>query len=115
MADQKANKIVKLQPKKNNVSGSRRKIGELLIETGLLSVEQLTEALKAQQTTKKRLGEILIDMKFISEEEMAFALAMQLKIPYIDLADYPIHSSVLESIPREVSTKFICVPIVSVG
>jgi len=42
---------------------------------------------------------------------MAFALAMQLKIPYIDLADYPIQENVLEAIPREISTKFICVAI----
>ena len=109
MADEKSKKVVKLQPKKN--SFSRRKLGELLVETGLLSVENLTEALKIQQETKKRLGTILIEMKFISEEEMAFALAMQLKIPYIDLTDYSIQGSILESIPKEISSKFVCVAI----
>jgi len=109
MADEKAKKVVKLHPKKN--SFSRRKLGELLVETGLLGFEQLSEALKIQQDTGKRLGEILIEMNFISEEEMAFALAMQLKIPYIDLIDYPIQEKVLESIPREISTKFKCLAI----
>ncbi|MFC1533335.1 ATPase, T2SS/T4P/T4SS family [Thermodesulfobacteriota bacterium] len=109
MANEKVKKVVKLQPKKN--SFSRRKLGELLIETGLLAVEQLTEALKVQHETSKRLGEILIEMKFISEEEMAFALAMQLRIPYIDLSDYSIKDNVIENIPREISRKFICVPI----
>ncbi len=109
MAPKKSNKVVELQPKKN--SFSRRKLGELLIETGLLSDERLLEALKIQDETKRRLGEILIDMKFISEEEMAFALAMQLKIPYIDLGDYPIQENILESIPREISSKFVCVAI----
>jgi type IV pilus assembly protein PilB len=109
MADEQAKKIVKLQPKKN--AFSRRKLGELLIETGLLAPEQLTGALKSQETTGKRLGEILIEMKFVSEEEMAFALAMQLKIPYIDLNDYPIQDKVLETIPRELSYKFTCVAI----
>ena len=109
MADEQAKKIVKLQPKKNTFS--RRKLGELLIETGLLASDQLTEALKIQETTGKRLGEILIEMKFISEEEMAFALAMQLKIPYIDLSGYPIQDKVLETIPREISYKFTCVAI----
>jgi type IV pilus assembly protein PilB len=109
MADEQAKKIVKLQPKKNTFS--RRKLGELLIETGLLAQEQLTEALRIQGTTSKRLGEILIELKFVSEEEMAFALAMQLKIPYIDLNDYPIQEKVLETIPREISYKFTCVAI----
>jgi type IV pilus assembly protein PilB len=109
MADEQAKKIVKLQSRKN--AFSRRKLGELLIETGLLAPEQLTGALKSQETTGKRLGEILIEMKFVSEEEMAFALAMQLKIPYIDLNDYPIQDEVLETIPREISYKFTCVAI----
>ncbi len=90
---------------------SRRKLGELLIETGLLGVEQLTEALKAQQGTEKRLGDILIDMKFISEEEMALALALQLKIEYIDITDQTIDTKILEAIPREVAFKFTCVGI----
>ncbi|MBW2609213.1 MAG: Flp pilus assembly complex ATPase component TadA [Deltaproteobacteria bacterium] len=109
MADEKAEKVVKLQPRKETVS--RRKLGELLVETGLLSTEKLTEALKVQSETGKRLGQVLIDMDFISEEEMAFALAMQLKIPYIDLVDYSIKNDVMESIPQEVSNKFVCIPI----
>jgi len=109
MVEQKAQNIIDTQNKKS--SYSRRKLGELLIETGLLSVEQLMEALKVQRDTGKRLGAILMDMNFVSEEEIAFALAMQLKIPYIDLHDYPIKESVLESIPREVSNKFTVVAV----
>jgi len=90
---------------------SRRRLGELLLETGLLGSEQLTEALKAQSGTAKRLGDILVDMKFISEEEMALALALQLKIEYIDLSDFTIDPKVIESIPKEVANKFTCVGI----
>ncbi len=109
MANDKENKTPKLLMRKD--VASRRKLGELLVETGLLPVEKLTEALKVQRDTGKRLGEILVDMHFISEEEMAFALAMQLKIPFIDLRDYAIQDKVLGSIPAEVSRKFICIPL----
>lgn len=109
MTNDKENKTPKLLMKKD--VASRRKLGELLVETGLLPVEKLTEALKVQRDTGKRLGEILVDMNFISEEEMAFALAMQLKIPFIDLRDYVIQEKVLESIPAEVSRKFVCIPL----
>ena len=90
---------------------SRRKLGELLIETGLMPPERLADALKEQKETGKRLGQILVGMNLVSEEEMAFALAMQLKIAYIDLSSQQIPTNVIESIPEEVSRKFVCVPI----
>ncbi|MBW2004004.1 MAG: Flp pilus assembly complex ATPase component TadA [Deltaproteobacteria bacterium] len=90
---------------------SRRKLGELLIESGLLTIDKLNDALEAQKNTGKRLGEALIGMKIISEEEMAFALAMQLKIPFIDLIDYSIKDDVIDCIPEEVCNKFVCIPL----
>ncbi len=90
---------------------SKRKLGELLIESGLLTIDKLKDALETQKSTGKRLGEALIDMKIISEEEMAFSLAMQLKIPFIDLIDYSIKDDVMECIPEEVCHKFICIPL----
>jgi type IV pilus assembly protein PilB len=89
----------------------RRKLGELLVETGLLEGDKLTEALGVQKDSGKRLGQILIEMNLVSEEEMAFALAMQLKIPYVDLSNYEIPNNVIETIPEEVSRKFFCIPI----
>ena len=90
---------------------SKRKLGELLIESGLLTIDKLKDALESQKNTGKRLGEALIDMKIISEEEMAFSLAMQLKIPFIDLIDYSIKDDVLDCIPEEVCQKFKCIPL----
>lgn len=97
------------QSKKEPVT--RRKLGELLVETGLLAKDKLYEALEKQKETGKRLGEMLIDMELISEEEMAFALAMQLRIPYVDLSQNEVQAGIIEAIPEEVSRKFICVPI----
>jgi type IV pilus assembly protein PilB len=98
-----------LQPKRD--FPSRRKLGELLVETGLLQPEKLVDALNAQKNSGKRLGQVLVGMNLISEEEMAFALAMQLKIPYVDLTYHEVIPHVLETIPEEVARKFVCVPI----
>jgi len=89
----------------------RRKLGELLVETGLLTRDKLKDALESQKSTGRRLGQALIEMDIISEDEMAFALAMQLKVPFIDLRDYEIKHNVIESIPEEVCRKFYCIPI----
>lgn len=110
MADTNVEQIKGQSEKDNFVS--RRKLGELLIESGLLTTEKLKEALEAQQSTGKRLGEVLIDMKIISEEEMAFALAMQLKIPFIDLSEeQALKDEIMDTIPEEVCMKFMCIPV----
>ena len=109
MANKEKNSNSEKEDKKNSVV--RRKLGELLVETGLLLPDKLTDALKVHRESGKRLGQVLIDMHLISEEEMAFALAMQLKIPFIDLSDYTIKSNIIEAIPEEVSRKFGCIPI----
>ena len=109
MADIDSNQIRNKSQKENFVS--RRKLGELLIESGLLTVDKLRDALEVQKREGKRLGEVLIQMRIISEEEMAFALAMQLKIPFIDLRDHTIENDVIDSIPEEVCQKFVCIPV----
>jgi type IV pilus assembly protein PilB len=105
----KVSKINRVPYKKE--IATRRKLGELLIETGLLSPGKLKEALQIQKESGKRVGQILIEMKLISEEEIAFAVAMQLKIPYVDLTSYEIPEKVKETIPEEVARKFVCIPI----
>jgi type IV pilus assembly protein PilB len=109
MAKIEPNEMKKKLRKENFVS--RRKLGEILIESGLLANEKLQEALEVQKRTGKRLGETLMEMKLISEEEIGFALAMQLKIPFHDLKDYPIEGDVIDCVPEEVCQKFVCIPL----
>ncbi len=105
-------KVTRLYNRRENKrSASKRRLGELLIETGLINREKLDKALDLQEGTEKRLGQVLLEMGVITEEEIAFALAMQLKIPFIDLRDFPIKSEVIETIPESVCRKFICIPI----
>jgi type IV pilus assembly protein PilB len=92
-------------------SVTRRKLGELLLETGLVSPEKLTEALDKQRSSGKRIGQTLIEMNVITEEEVAFTLAMQLKIPYLDLNQIEIQGKIVETIPEEVCRKFLCLPV----
>jgi type IV pilus assembly protein PilB len=105
----KISSINKALPKKEGVT--RRKLGELLLETGLLSTEKLAEALSKQKNSGKRLGQILIEMNLITEEEVAFALAMQLRIPYIDLNQVEVQGKIIETVPEEVCRKFFCIPV----
>lgn len=69
----------------------RRKIGEILIEDGLLSKAQLEEALAHQKEKGGLIGKILVEKKFVEEEALIGALGRQFKIPYIPLKNYSIN------------------------
>ena len=69
----------------------KRKIGEILIEDGLLSKAQLEEALAFQKEKGGLIGRILVEKKFVNEESLIGALGKQFKVPYIPLKNYAIN------------------------
>ena len=62
-----------------------KRLGDMLLELGLITQEQLKQALEFQSREKGRLGSILIEHNFITERQLIDALRMQLGIEYIDL------------------------------
>ncbi|MFA7255585.1 MAG: hypothetical protein WC133_05765 [Candidatus Omnitrophota bacterium] len=72
-------------------SRTKRKIGEILIEDGLLSKAHLEEALAFQKEKGGLIGKILIEKKFVDEESLIGALGKQFKVPYIPLRNYAIN------------------------
>ena len=69
----------------------RRRIGEILIEDGLLSKIQLDEALAHQKEKGGLIGKILVEKNFVDEETLIGALGKQFKVPYIPLKNYSIN------------------------
>ncbi len=58
------------------------KLGEILLQQGLLTEEQLKQAIANQKQTRGRIGEILVKMGVVTEEDIIVALATQLLLPY---------------------------------
>jgi hypothetical protein len=69
----------------------RRKIGEILIEEGLLSEAHLKEALVLQKEKGGLIGKILVEMNFVDEDSLIGALGKQFKMPYLPLKNYGIN------------------------
>lgn len=65
---------------------ARKRIGELLLERGAITRDQLEAALRAQQHTHQRLGAALVALGAITEKTLAHALSEALGVPVIDLA-----------------------------
>ena len=64
------------------------RIGDLLVENGLITAEQLQHALSEQRKLGSKLGRTLIDLGMVSENDMLQLLSRQLAIPLIDLRSY---------------------------
>ena len=67
----------------------RKKIGECLIQAGLITEDDLRIALAEHKRTGERLGAVLVRMNLATEKQIAKALAFQLGFPYINLAENP--------------------------
>ncbi|WP_036828549.1 GspE/PulE family protein, partial [Photobacterium sanctipauli] len=63
----------------------RKRLGDLLVEEGIVGQDELERALVQQQSTGRKLGDTLIDMGFLTEQQMLSFLSRQLDIPLVDL------------------------------
>src|SRR5262249_21927385 len=66
---------------------TKRRLGEILVERGFVTPDQLREALRSQYKEGKRLGEILIEMGALTADELNWALSELLGIPYVEFRD----------------------------
>lgn len=89
----------------------RKRLGDMLLEAGKISLAQLNRALETQRKTKRRLGEVLIDQGLLTEDEIADVLAQQLSLERIDLEKTFVEQDIARSIPKEVALKYTAIPI----
>lgn len=87
------------------------KMGDLLASVGLITQDQLMEALKVQKETHKRLGEVLIETGVITEQQIIEALEMQLGISFIDLSKVTIPTELARLVPKSLAKKHSVVPV----
>ena len=78
----------------------RKRLGDLLVEEGVISNDQLMAALKNQKSKGIKLGASLIDLGYINEEQLLKFLAKQLNIPFYDLSKVKIDPAAVQLIPE---------------
>lgn len=89
----------------------KSKIGELLIEAGLVTSEQIENALKIQKNKNKRLGKLLIELGYVDETHVAEALSKAFLFPLVDCNNYTITEELLSMIPKGTAEKKIVMPL----
>jgi type IV pilus assembly protein PilB len=88
-----------------------KRLGDLLVEAGLITDEQLQTAVAEQQRTGKLLGATLVQMGVISERELLEHLQHQLGLPLVDLAKISVDELAVQRVNEEVSRKYNALPI----
>ncbi|MEA3436102.1 MAG: type II/IV secretion system protein [Thermodesulfobacteriota bacterium] len=89
----------------------RKKLGEILVQAGLIDLKTLSNALDVQKIQKKKIGRILIDMGVVDDVEIANALAGQLKIPFVRLQKKKLPDEVISLLTPEIAEKHLVIPI----
>ncbi|MBM3253638.1 MAG: type II secretion system protein GspE [Candidatus Omnitrophica bacterium] len=93
------------------VIGNNILIGQILIEEGVITPEQLEIGLKEQKKTNDFICTTLVKLGFASEEKVFSALSRQLNIPYVKLKDKNIESLIIQKVPAKFASYYKIVPL----
>lgn len=88
----------------------KKRLGELLLEAGVLTQEQIEQALIMQKTSKKRLGDVLVEDGFISESQMLDVLSHQLNIEIFDLDKEKVDPAIANLITEDLAREHTIIP-----
>ncbi len=82
------------------------RLGDVLVQQKLISQEQLHQTLELQRSTGKKVGRLLIETGIITEELLANGLARQLRIPFVNLKTFPFRADVIKMLPESSARRF---------
>lgn len=87
----------------------RKRLGDLLVDAGLITEQQLQATLETKNEDEK-LGDALLREGYITEQQLIEALEFQLGIPHINILQYPIEQDVIQLVPRELAKRHQALP-----
>jgi type IV pilus assembly protein PilB len=91
------------------------RLGDLFVREGLITKEQLDEALREAKHSKTRIGFALVKLGFVAENQLTRALAKQFRVPAVDLDKVKVEEKILRLVPEEVAMKHRVLPLRKVG
>ncbi|MGQ9696480.1 MAG: type II secretion system ATPase GspE [Armatimonadota bacterium] len=92
-------------------SGKKGRLGEILIERGLITEEQLHEALEQQKRSGELIGQVLINLGYVQERDVLEALGEQLGLPVVTLTEHSVDPVALGQVPSEFAMRHQLIPL----
>lgn len=90
---------------------ARKRLGDILVESGIISQEQLEQALQEQKKTRLKLGDHLLQTGYITEQQLIEILEFQLGIPHVTLYRYRLDPSLSSIVPEELARRYSLIPL----
>jgi type IV pilus assembly protein PilB len=87
------------------------RLGEILLREGLVTRDQLAQALTEQKNSKHRLGYVLVKLGLVQELEITKVLARQYRMPAVDLTRFEVDPKIIKLVPAEMATKSVVLPL----
>ncbi len=87
------------------------RLGDILIKEGLITREQLHQALAEQRASKHRLGYVLVKLGLVQELEITKLLARQYRMPAVDLSRFDVDPKLVKLIPADLASKHVVLPL----
>jgi type IV pilus assembly protein PilB len=87
------------------------RLGEILLREGLVTREQLAQALAEQKNSKHRLGYVLVKLGLVQELEITKVLARQYRMPAVDLSRFEVDPKIVKLVPADMATKSVVLPL----
>src|ERR1044072_1093719 len=103
--------VLRRRSGREGIGRVRKKIGECLVQAGLITETDLQAALGEHKRSGERLGAVLVRLNLATERQIAEAVSYQLGFAYVNLAENPPDPAAVVLIPKEVALKRICVAI----
>ncbi|MBN1808044.1 MAG: hypothetical protein JW909_03185 [Planctomycetes bacterium] len=94
---------------------TKKRLGELLIEAGYITEEQLQEVLAEQRKTGELLGEVLVRMNMVDESNIAQTLVAQFGVPFLRAGQYYISKEMIDLFPEAMLKQYMFVPVDRIG
>jgi hypothetical protein len=89
----------------------RLRLGQLLVDAGMISQKDLDEVLALQKVDGRRLGMLLVERAFINETQLTQILSHQLSVPWVSLLHIEFSRQLLNLVPHSVAERYCMVPI----
>ena len=92
-----------------------KRIGEVLLDRGVIDQQELQKALAHQKQHGGLIGTALVQLNIATEEEIALALTAQYGFPYLPLDNYELDDGLMATIPEQVARQYCLIPIDRIG
>ncbi|MCL6630553.1 MAG: Flp pilus assembly complex ATPase component TadA, partial [Armatimonadetes bacterium] len=91
----------------------QKNIGDIFVSSGLITEEQLNEALEKQRQLGmgQKVGDVLVSMGLITERDKAKCLGKQWGVPYVELTEFPIEEDAVRCISQDLARRYKVIPI----